>query len=121
MTMPVAERYDKDKEPPPGEVAAWPSWQKRVVTAILAFHFVAILAGAFAAPPSSSLEQALATAFAPYHQVVDQGYSYRYFAPEPGPTAIVTATIEYADGRPEEVVRLPTRKVLPRLRYQRRC
>src|SRR5262249_8139109 len=49
----------------------------------------------------------------------DQGYAYRFYAPEPGATPVVTATIRYADGRPEETVRLPTRGVWPRLRYQR--
>src|SRR5690606_27087898 len=39
--------------------------------------------------------------------------------PEPGPTPVVTATIAYADGRPEETLRLPSRGVQPRLRYQR--
>lgn len=99
--------------------APWPAWQKRLVTAVLVFHVLAILAGALAASPSSALEQSLAAAFAPYHQLIDQGYSYRYYAPEPGPTAIVTATVEYAGGRPEEVVRLPHHGLLPRLRYQR--
>ena len=117
MTKPVVNQVDRGSGE--GAAAAWPSWQKGVVTAVLAFHILAILAGAFAAAPSSALEQSLASAFAPYHQLIDQGYSYRYYAPEPGPTAIVTATIEYADGRPEEVVRLPHHGVLPRLRYQR--
>ena len=66
-----------------------------------------------------ALERAVADVFAPYHQVVDQGYAYRYYAPEPGPTPVVTASIHYADGRPEETVRLPARGTLPRLRYQR--
>ena len=57
--------------------------------------------------------------FAAYYQVLDQGYAYRYYAPEPGPTPIVTATIRFADGRPEQIVRLPERGVWPRLRYQR--
>ena len=46
-------------------------------------------------------------------------YGYRYYAPEPGPTPVITATITYKDGRPDESVRIPQRGVLPRLRYQR--
>ena len=108
-----------DKAFPDEGNANWPSWQKGIVTALLMFHGVAILAGALAAAPASLLEQSFASGFSFYHQLIDQGYSYRYYAPEPGPTAIVTATIVYADGRPEEIVRLPMRGVLPRLRYQR--
>jgi hypothetical protein len=102
-----------------GRDRGWSPWARRVVTAALLFHFAAVLAGALGAPPSSPLERAIADAFAPYHQVLDQGYSYRYYAPEPGPTPVVTAKIRFDDGRPEETVRLPERGVWPRLRYQR--
>jgi hypothetical protein len=78
-----------------------------------------VLAGVLGAPPSSGLEQAVRDGFGLYYQLVDQGYAYRYYAPEPGPTPVVTARVRYADGRPEETVRLPRRGVLPRLRYQR--
>lgn len=97
----------------------WPAWARRVASAALVFHMAAVLAGALAAAPSSPLERAAADLFAPYHQAVDQGYGYRYYAPEPGPTPVVTATVRYDDGRPEETVRLPLRGLWPRLRYQR--
>jgi hypothetical protein len=85
----------------------------------LLFHLVAVAAGVLGEPPSSSLEQAARGVFGVYYQLIDQGYAYRYYAPEPGPTPVVTARIAYGDGRPEETVRLPRRGVLPRLRYQR--
>jgi hypothetical protein len=97
----------------------WPAWARRLVSAVLLFHVLAILLGALAAPPSSVLERDVVRLFAPYHQLIDQGYAYRYYAPEPGPTPIATATIRYADGRADEVVRLPDRGARPRLRYQR--
>jgi hypothetical protein len=101
-----------------GPNGGWsPGW-RHLVTAVLVVHIAAVLAGALAAPPSSPLERSVADLFAPYHQVLDQGYAYRYYSPEPGPTPVVSATIRYADGR-EETVRLPKRGVLPRLRYQR--
>ena len=100
-------------------VATWPPWLVRLASALLLFHLTAILAGALAAPPSSLLERDLAGIFSPYHQVIDQGYGYRYYAPEPGPTPVITATITYKDGRPDESVRIPQRGVSPRLRYQR--
>jgi hypothetical protein len=102
-----------------GDAGAWPAWARGVVSAILVFHLAAVLSGALGAPPASALEQAVARLFEGYHEAIDQGYAYRYYAPEPGPTPVVTATIRYDDGRPEESIRLPERGTLPRLRYQR--
>ena len=86
---------------------------------VLVFHLAAVLAGAVGVPPSSELEQAIADVFSPYFDLMDLGYSYRFYA-EPPPTPVVTATIEYGDGRPEETVRLPGRDVPgPRMRHQR--
>ena len=57
--------------------------------------------------------------FTPYFDLVDLGYSYRYYA-EPPPTPVVTATLDLGEGRPEETVRLPGRQVAgPRMRHQR--
>jgi hypothetical protein len=86
---------------------------------MLLFHLAALLAGALGVPPSSELERAIADGFSPYFDLMDLGYSYRFYA-EPPPTPVVTATIEYGDGRPEETVRLPGRDVPgPRMRHQR--
>ena len=104
---------------PDPPVEGWPGWLRGVISLALAFQIAAVVTGAAAAPPSSSLQRAVVQWFAPYHQLTDQGYSYRYYAPEPGPTPVVTAKLTFGDGRPEETVRLPARGVLPRLRYQR--
>jgi hypothetical protein len=83
------------------------------------FHLAAVLAGALGVPPSSELQRAIADGFSPYFDLMDLGYSYRFYA-EPPPTPVVTATIQYGDGRPEETVRLPGRDVPgPRMRHQR--
>jgi hypothetical protein len=98
---------------------------RRVVSALLLAHIVAIMVGAFSPPgdsarqSSSLLEQSLRGIFAPYYQVIDQGYVYSYYAPEPPPTPVVTATIHFPGGRPEETVRLPRRETLPWLLRQR--
>jgi hypothetical protein len=89
------------------------------VSAVLIFHLVAVLAAALAVPPSSPLERSVADLFEPYNELIDQGYAYRYYAPEPPPTPVVTATVRYADGRPDESLRLPQRGLWPRLLYQR--
>ena len=102
--------------PPP---AGWPVWARRVATAALLFHVVAVLAGAFAAQPSSKLEQSFADVFVPYHQAIDQGDSYRYYSTAFPPTPVVTATLTFGDGRPVRTVRLPERGLRPRLLYQR--
>jgi hypothetical protein len=99
--------------------ASWPRWARVVVSAALAVHGVAILAGSLAVPPASGLEREVAEVFSPYYQAIDQGYSYRYYAPEPPPTPVAIATLSYADGRPDETVRLPDRAMWPRMRYQR--
>jgi hypothetical protein len=97
----------------------WPAWARRVATAVLVFHGAAVAAGALGVPPSSELERAVADAFSPYFDLMDVGYSYRFYA-EPPPTPVVRATISYGDGRPDETVRLPGRDVPgPRMRHQR--
>jgi hypothetical protein len=101
------------------EGAGWPAWARAVVTVVLLFHLAAVLAGAVGMPPSSELERAIADGFTSYFDVMDTGHSYRFYV-EPPPTPVVTATIRYEDGRPEETVRLPGRAVAgPRMRYQR--
>ncbi len=90
-----------------------------MVTFALLFHIAAVLAGALGVPPSSMLERAVAELFTPYFDLIDLGYSYRFYA-EPPPTPVVTATLEFGDSRPAETVRLPGRDVRgPRMRHQR--
>jgi len=96
-----------------------PSWAKRLITLGLLFHFTAILAGVLAAAPASDLEIGAAQVFGPYFGMIDQGYSYRYYSPAPPPTPVIHAIVHYGDGRPDETVRIPDRKLWPRLRYQR--
>jgi hypothetical protein len=98
---------------------SWPAGARRLASALVLFHLTALLVGALSSPPSSLLERSLADRFAPYFQVIDQGYSYRYYAPEPPPTPVVKATVRYSDGRPEETLRLPRRETFPWLLRQR--
>jgi len=79
----------------------------------------AVVAGALGVPPSSLLERTIADFFTPYHDLLDQGYAYRYYA-EPPPTPVITARLRFADGRPEQSVRIPDRSLSgPRMRHQR--
>ncbi|MDR3638117.1 MAG: hypothetical protein P4L84_30205 [Isosphaeraceae bacterium] len=98
----------------------WPSWARRVVTVVLVVHLGALVAASMGSvPPSSLLQQNIAQWFVPYYDIIDQGYAYHFYAPEPPPTPVVLATVHFVDGRSDEVVRIPERGVRPRLRYQR--
>lgn len=103
----------------PAAAGSWPGWARGLVTAGLIYHMAAVASGALGVPPSSLLERRIADLFTPYHDLVDQGYAYRYYA-EPPPTPVITATLRFGDGRPAEVVRLPARSLSgPRMRHQR--
>jgi hypothetical protein len=79
----------------------------------------ALVAGALGVPPSSILERSIADIFRPYYDLLEVGYSYRYYT-EPPPTPVVTATLEFGPDRHAETVRLPGRSVAgPRMRHQR--
>jgi hypothetical protein len=79
----------------------------------------AVIAGALGVPPSSELERRIADVFTPYYNLVDLGYSYRFYS-EPPPTPVVEATLRLGDQGRDEVIRLPGRHVPgPRMRYQR--
>jgi hypothetical protein len=80
---------------------------------------VAVVAGALGVPPSSELERRVADLFTPYHDLLDQGYAYRYYA-EPPPTPVITARLHFQEGRTDESFRLPQRTLSgPRMRHQR--
>lgn len=99
-----------------------PSLKSNLIAVAVLLHLLIILIGAMAAPPSSYLSQQLANKFLGYYQVLDLGQGYRFYAPRPAPTAIITAKLKIrdADGRLRyESVRVPDRKAWPRLRLQR--
>ena len=106
-------------DPDPAAPAGWPRWARRLATAALLFHAVAIVAGVMQPQPSSDLEAAVDAQFAWYQGLTRQGQSYRFYSPEPPPTPVVTASLAFRDGRPDEVVRIPDRATRPRLLYQR--
>src|SRR5579883_2258856 len=82
--QPMGGRKSKsDTVSPDSPTSPWPSWACQLASLALLLHIVAILAAALASPPSSPLEMRLAGIFAPYYNLIDQGYAYRYYAPEP--------------------------------------
>jgi hypothetical protein len=115
--MPDGKSDANEKETDSGR--GWPLWARWLATLAIAVHVSAVLAGALGAPPASALEHEVAEFFEPYHQLLDQGDSYRYYSTAFPPTPVVIATLTFADGRPEKVIRLPERGLRPRLRIQR--
>ncbi len=68
-------------------VTVWPRWARVLVSLAVVLHLFAIVAGALGVPPSSLLERTVADPFTPYYDLMDLGYSYRYYA-EPPPTSV---------------------------------
>jgi hypothetical protein len=98
---------------------AWPGWARGLASLALAFHLAAMVAAALAVAPSSMLERGVAGLFAGYYGLIDQGYSYRFYAPEPPPTPVIEARLHFHDGRPDRSIRIPDRATRPRMLYQR--
>lgn len=109
--------------------AGWPPWARRIVSGVLVVHLAALVAGVMGMPPASRLELAARELFSGYFNLLDLGQSYRFYSrldrtvdpddeERPWFTPVVTARLEFADGRVEEV-RLPDPAQWPRLRYQR--
>jgi hypothetical protein len=112
----------RNREGPASDGSAprsWPAWARAAVSFCIVFHLVAVISGGLAVPPSSLLERSIADLFTGYYGLADLGYAYRFYV-EPPPTPVVTATLRFADGRPDETIRLPDRNLPgPRMRHQR--
>jgi hypothetical protein len=92
---------------------------RALVSVAVAFHLAAILAGALGVPPSSALQREIADRFVPYFDLTNLGHSYRFYT-EPPPTPVVTATLRFGNGLPDQEVRLPARDLSgPWMRHQR--
>jgi hypothetical protein len=98
--------------------SGWSLGARAAASLAIGWHLVAILSAAWATPPASLLERAVANRFASYNQAIDQGYSYRYYAPEPPPTPVIEARLRFDDGR-EQTIRIPDWGRRPRMLYQR--
>lgn len=110
----------------------WPVSVRVVVSLGVAIHLTAIVSAALAAGPSSPVLRRVALTFRAYHDVIDQGYGYRYYSrldttvdptdPRPWGTPVVVAEMEFdrPGGKVLEELRLPSRdRTWPRLRHQR--
>ena len=107
---------DKTASPDP---SGWSRPKKIIVSGLIAFHLFAVVLSPASTRPSSGLSQAGWDLFQPYIELMYLNHGYRFFAPEPGPSTLISYTLTTADG--ETVTgRIPDRKTMwPRLLYHR--
>lgn len=97
---------------------SWPTWGKILASLGIGWQIVSLIAAELTSGPSSPLEHQLAGLFSRYFELTDQGIGHRFYS-DIGPTPILWAEVRFKDGSPPATVRLPDRKVRPRLLYQR--
>lgn len=101
--------------------SGWSPVWKIVVSALLAFHVFAVFLFPMAAASSGSPSIGpTADWLRPYAAGLYLDHGYAFFAPNPGPSHLVEYRLEFDDGRPPIVGRLPDLKQhWPRLWYHR--
>jgi hypothetical protein len=84
----------------------------------LAFHLFAIVICPASAEPASPLAQWGFEIVSPYLHTLYLDHGFRFFAPEPGGSTLVSYTLEFADGSTRSG-QIPDRSMTPRLFYHR--
>jgi hypothetical protein len=104
----------------------WRQSIRILVSLLLIGHITAVFMPPFAFQTSpirglgSPLAETAMSVLAPYIDAVYLNHGYAFFAPDPGPSHLLRARLEYTDGRPPRVVTLPDRQThWPRLMYHR--
>ena len=96
-----------------------------VISLLLIVHVVAIIMPPFmlqASGPvgSSPIGETVMNLLSPYIDIAFLNHGYAFFAPDPGPSHLFRARIEFADGRPPIEQTFPDlRRQRPRLLYHR--
>jgi hypothetical protein len=114
-------------DPLPSEEARHLPLYGRVLLSIgLALHILTVFIGPFTFATSSGPGMAspfaapIRSALRPYLELAFLDHGYFFFAPNPGPSHLLRAKLEFNDGRPPLVITLPDRKQQwPRLLYHR--
>lgn len=106
--------------------SAWSPARRAVVSALLVFHLAAVFLPPFAFQTSSvpgtgsPLAQPLMRLVGPYADAMYLNHGYAFFAPDPGSSFLLRASIEFDDGRETIHRTLPDLSIdWPRLRYHR--
>jgi len=101
---------------PPGD--SIPRWPRRVLSAWLLFHLIAIVLPPLSIRPTSTLFTDTARLIRPYVQALQLDHGYHYFAPQPGESTLLEFTATRHDGT-ETRGMMPHRQIWPRLLYHR--
>ena len=105
---------------------AWSPLKRAVISGLLVFHVSAIFLPPFAFETAtvpgtgSPLVQSLMRFFGPYVDAAYLNHGYAFFAPDPGSSFLLRASMEFDDGRATIHRTFPDLKLdRPRLRYHR--
>ncbi len=106
--------------PQPAASQTWSARRRSVVSLALLAYLAVVVSGPMTNPIyTEELTGPLGRFMAPFHQALYLGHGYRFFAPDPGPSHLVTYRITRADGS-ELTGRFPhPRQLWPRLIYHR--
>ena len=75
----------------------WSGPVRLVVSGLLVWHLVAVVLGPLSLPPSI-LASAVQPLFRPYIRAAFLDHSYKFFAPDPGPSHLIRYDVTLADG-----------------------
>jgi len=101
-----------------GGIKLWSGPVRLVVSVVLVWHLVAILLGPLSLPPSI-LASAVQPLFRPYIRAAFLDHSYKFFAPDPGPSHLIRYDVVTADGSHRRGTFPSRSENWPRLLYHR--
>lgn len=106
--------------PPSPEKAAWRPGRKLkwAISLALGFHLAAIIIAPASSGATSELIDSGWRVFRPYLEFLYLNHGHKFFAPEPGPSTLLTYVAERPDGTTVRG-RIPDRSIAPRLLYHR--
>jgi hypothetical protein len=106
--------------------SGWSLKLKIMVSLALLYHLGAVFMPPFTLQTApirgvgSPFAEVVMDIFSPYVDALYLNHGYAFFAPDPGPSHLIRAELEFADGRPSVVEVLPDRNQhWPRLLYHR--
>jgi hypothetical protein len=110
----------------PAAIRGWSLARRVFVSLLLIFHVVAVFIPPFTFATSSGpgsgspFAEPLMNMWKPYTDLMFLDHGYFFFAPNPGPSHLLKAKLEFADGRPPRELTFPDREQQwPRLLYHR--
>lgn len=97
---------------------ALPKWPRRLISACLLFHLIAITSAPASVAPASQLARSTWSLCRPYLQLLYLNHGYHFFAPNPGESTLLAYTVEKPDGTTIDGA-IPHPNISPRLLYHR--